>query len=215
MNRTALFVSIALTTFVLLAIGGVVYILRPEPMAAAAEEAAPAETEVTLDPTEISPEMEQAWLEREAAYQKLIEDANTRLTELQQQLATQTATPQGDPATAAQQLTPEQAAQIAADYIGQSSVYWVQLIDLQGTSVYEVTFYAGDIVYVNLEGQVIGSAPAPIFASGGGGGGGAPKTSFTDQGGQDDDHGDDDDHEDHDDEHDDDHHDDHEDEDHD
>jgi len=105
-------------------------------------------------------------MEREAAYQQTIAEANVRLDQLQQQLAGQTATPVAASQTGP--ITPEQAATIAADSLGQTSVYSVTLIMLGGGSVYEVMMPSGDIVYVSLDRQVVGSVPAPVYCRGGG-----------------------------------------------
>jgi hypothetical protein len=67
--------------------------------------------------------------------------------------------------------------QLAADYLGQDSVYWVEIVTVRGEDMYMVTFTTGEMVYVNLAGQVVGSAPAQGFGSSNGGGG--KKTSVS------------------------------------
>lgn len=52
-------------------------------------------------------------------------------------------------------LSSQDAAQIAARYIGRSDLYTVESASLNGTSAYKVTFSSGDIVYVNPQGQVM------------------------------------------------------------
>lgn len=175
MNKTALFLSATLTVIVLIAVGAVVWSMGPAraaqdtgaASAAAADPAQGAQAAATSTST-IDPALEKVWMEREAAYQKTIAEANARLDQLQKQLA-----PTAAPAVTAQtaQITADQAAAIAANYLGQPAVYAVNLILLGGGQVYEVMFAAGDIVYVSLDGQVVGSVPAPAISSGGGGGG--------------------------------------------
>lgn len=187
MNKTAFVISVILTTFVLMAFGGVVYALR-------APEAAPVtesgeEISAEAAPTD-EPSLEQTLLEREAIYQQRIAEANARLEQAQQQIAVQTALtdPQANSQAAVTQITPEQAAQIAADFLGQNSVYWVEIVAVRGEDLYMVTFTSGEAVYVNMVGQVVGSAPAQF--SGGSGGGGGLKMASSGGGGESD-HGDD------------------------
>jgi uncharacterized membrane protein YgcG len=86
-------------------------------------------------------------------------------------------------------LSPQQAAAIAAKSLHRTDLYSVQLSTVSGLSLYKVTFVSGDIVYVSMDGQVVLTVPAPVAAvtavptaipltsnlppsSGGGGGGG-------------------------------------------
>lgn len=204
MNKTALFLSAALTVLVIFAVGGIALGMNraqaaadaaPAPAATGEPAAAPA-----ADPAgaTLDPQLEKIWMEREAAYQQRIAEANARLAELQTQLAGQAAALAAE--AQAGQITPEQAAAIAADYLGQTSVYSVTLVSLGGGSVYEVVFPTGDIVYVGLDGQIVGSVPAQTISSGGGGGGGHGLQVGSDDGaGHTGDHDDDHDGEDHDD----------------
>jgi hypothetical protein len=177
MNKTAFVISIVLTTFVLMAFGGIVYALRT-PEAAAATETVQEEV-VAADPT-ADPSLEQTLLEREAIYQQRIAEANARIEQVQQQLAAQTAltNPQANSQAALAPITAEQAAQIASDYLGGVGVYWVDIVTLQGEDLYEVMLTTGETMYINMAGQVVGSAPAQVAGSGGGGGGGMTMTSF-------------------------------------
>jgi uncharacterized membrane protein YgcG len=84
-------------------------------------------------------------------------------------------------------VSPQDAAAIAAKYLNRTDLYSVELADQQGTQTYKVTFTSGDVVYVGLKGQVMAAvAPSPVTTtiittgggssggrhSGGGGGGG-------------------------------------------
>jgi uncharacterized membrane protein YgcG len=72
--------------------------------------------------------------------------------------------------------TPEQAAALAAQVLGHDDLYSVEITDLNGETVYMVTFSSGDLVYVSLDGQLrsIGNVPVEtvVVNSGGGGRGG-------------------------------------------
>jgi len=58
-------------------------------------------------------------------------------------------------------ITPQDAAQIAAQFLGRSDLYSVESDFLNGTSAYKVTFSSGDVVYVNPQGHVISVVAAP------------------------------------------------------
>jgi hypothetical protein len=53
------------------------------------------------------------------------------------------------------QVTPTDAAIIAARYLGQQDVYSVEAAVMDYMNVYKVTFSSGNIVYVSLDGQII------------------------------------------------------------
>jgi hypothetical protein len=89
--------------------------------------------------------------------------AQQKQQELQAQLATlQTTTDNSAQAPAPVQVPPEQAAQIAAQYLNQTSIYSVETTFIKGVMVYKVTMSSGDIAYVGLDGQFIGVQPAPV-----------------------------------------------------
>ena len=179
MNKTAFIISVVLTTFILMAVAGVVYTLRaPEPATAAETETIP-ENNLDAEPT-LDPSLEQVLLERESVYQQRIAEANARLQQAQQQLAAQSivANQQMNSQNAVTEISSDQAMQVAADFLGTDSVYWVEFVSMRGEKLYMVTFNSGDIVYVNMAGQVVGSAPARGFGSSNGGGGGKKTVSI-------------------------------------
>lgn len=63
------------------------------------------------------------------------------------------------PATSAN-LSPQNAASVAAKLLNRTDVYSVELADFNGAQSYKVTFSSGDVVYVGLDGQVLGTVPA-------------------------------------------------------
>jgi uncharacterized protein YpmB len=115
-----------------------------------------------------------------SAYQKSVKSMDTSGKEEVAAVdlnSTETAT--ASPAAA---ITPEQAAALAAQVMGNTDLYSVETTDFNGASVYLVTFSSGDLVYVSPEGQIlsIGSIPpvvvsAPASQNGGGGGGGGSR----------------------------------------
>jgi hypothetical protein len=72
--------------------------------------------------------------------------------------------------------TPEEAAGLAAQVLGREDLYSVEVADLNGETVFMVTFSSGDLVYVSLDGQIrsIGKVQVEtvVVNSGKGGGGG-------------------------------------------
>jgi hypothetical protein len=54
-------------------------------------------------------------------------------------------------------LTHQEAALVAANFLGRTDLYSVENAIWNGVSVYKVTFSSGDIVYVSLDGQVLGT----------------------------------------------------------
>jgi apolipoprotein N-acyltransferase len=165
--RIALFISAALTAFALVTVGAVLARTRDiSPVAATGE---PVVEEVFATPT-IDPSIQQAFNEREAAYQELINQANQRLAESQQaQLALQSQL-QAQPSVNAPlqettSISPEEAANIASLYTGDYNLYSVETTMLSGNTVFKVTFSSGMVAYVSLDGQVLGVAPAQIAAA--------------------------------------------------
>ena len=178
MNRTAFILSVALSAFVLLLTGGVVTAVRN---AQARAVVTPAPTvEMVADPT-LDPAIQQAFAEREQAYQDLIAQANARLDQLQQANqslqselnAMQSAPTAAAPVAVPTSVTPEEAAQIAARYLNRTDLYSVESAQFNGASAYLVTFSSGDMVYVGIDGQVLSVQVAKgEIAMGGNGGGG-------------------------------------------
>jgi hypothetical protein len=76
------------------------------------------------------------------------------------------------PIAQAAPVTPEQAAQLAAQVIGRTDLYSVETSKLDGVDAYLVTFSSGDLVYVGLTGQILSITKLPVFTVSSGGGGG-------------------------------------------
>jgi hypothetical protein len=110
----------------------------------------------------------------------------------------QLSAPAAAPAAAAPapvSVAPQDAASIAAKALNRTDLYSVELATYQGVQAYKVTFSSGDIVYVSLTGQVLGTEPppAPILVTqsgggssrhGGGGGGGSSSGEHEHEGGE-------------------------------
>jgi hypothetical protein len=60
----------------------------------------------------------------------------------------------------------QEAASIAAKYLGQNDLYSAENTVWNGVDAYKIVFSSGNIVYVSLDGQVLGSeAPQPVLIS--------------------------------------------------
>lgn len=60
-------------------------------------------------------------------------------------------------------LTHQDAALIAANFLGQTDLYSVENAVWEGTDAYKVVFSSGDVVYINMNGDVIGTeAPETV-----------------------------------------------------
>lgn len=99
-------------------------------------------------------------------------------------------------------VTPEQATTVAVDFLGDSNVYSVEVVDYEGAATYLVTFSSGDLVYVSSTGMVVANTkiqPVVVVASNGGNGGGGSQGNNNggSSGGEDHEDHDDDDHDDH------------------
>lgn len=73
-------------------------------------------------------------------------------------------------------LTPEEAAQLAAQVMGRTDLYSVETATWNGVQAYLVTFSSGDLVYVSPTGQILAITKLQTYttnaARGGGGHGG-------------------------------------------
>jgi hypothetical protein len=76
------------------------------------------------------------------------------------------------------QISGEEAARVAANYLDRTDVYKVEMVSLNGDSVYKVKFNSGDVAFVNNTGQLVLVRLAPE-------GGGSSDAGYYD----DDDHG--------------------------
>ena len=56
-------------------------------------------------------------------------------------------------------LLPQEAAAIAANYLGRQDLYSVESATINGVDAFKVTFSSGDVAYVGLDGQVISVVP--------------------------------------------------------
>jgi hypothetical protein len=84
-------------------------------------------------------------------------------------LPTDTSTPEPEPTlepTATQAiLSPEQAAQLAVQVLGNPNLLSAESSNVNGTNAYKITFLNNDVVYVGLDGQILGVQIAPVVVN--------------------------------------------------
>jgi hypothetical protein len=109
-------------------------------------------------------------------------------------LETATQPPAAEPTQTPAIITPVQAAQLAAEVVGNNNLLSAETTTFNGLDAYLVTFTNSDYVYVSLEGQILGVQVAPVVMNV------APQVRISTNNNRDDDDGsrndDDDDHED-------------------
>jgi hypothetical protein len=209
-QKTALILSVVLTAFLLVVGGGVIArVAQPEAAPAPTVAAAPVMDTAAAAPSgDVNAQVQELIQQREAQYRQLIEQANQRLTDMNQQLAAvqvaQTAAPA--PARAQMPAAPAPApAQPAAPQIALSvesardiavraanfvtMIRTPELVRFEGKVAYEVGFTRG-VVYVDA------GTGAVLFNGAQGGGSVQPNSQPAVSDNHDDDH--DDDHDDHD-----------------
>ena len=95
-----------------------------------------------------------------SAYQNFVQtdqavQAEPVAEEVQSQPQVQTvAQEQPAPAEASADLTPNEAIDLAVKVMGQDDLYSIEMTELNGESVYLVTFTSGNLIYISLDGQV-------------------------------------------------------------
>jgi len=58
-------------------------------------------------------------------------------------------------------VTPEDAAQLAAQVLGRNDLLSAESASLNGENAYKITFIAGDVVYVSVSGQILSIQTVP------------------------------------------------------
>jgi len=73
--------------------------------------------------------------------------------------------PKDVPTPTPQILTPEEAAQLAAQVVGHENLLSAETSNFNGVDAYLITFTNNDVVYVGLDGQVLSVQIAPVFVN--------------------------------------------------
>ena len=75
------------------------------------------------------------------------------------------AEPTTEPSATASVVTPEQAAQMASQVVGNGNLLSAESSNLNGVNAYKVTFTNNDVVYVGLDGQILAVQIAPVVVN--------------------------------------------------
>ena len=73
-----------------------------------------------------------------------------------------TVEPTLEPTATAIMVTPEQAAQLAAQVVGNTNLLSAESSNINGADAYKITFTNNDVVYVGLDGQILAVQVAPV-----------------------------------------------------
>jgi len=68
-------------------------------------------------------------------------------------------------AAAPTSITPEQAAQKATQVVGNTNLLSAESSNINGVDAYKITFTNNDVVYVGLDGQILGVQIAPVVVN--------------------------------------------------
>ena len=93
-----------------------------------------------------------------SAYQNI----STASVSAAQDLSTATSEPTSVPTSTPSMITPEEAAQLAALVVGNTNLLSAESSSINGVNAYMVTFTNKDVVYVGLDGQILGVQVAPV-----------------------------------------------------
>jgi hypothetical protein len=86
-------------------------------------------------------------------------------TTVVQPTATLAPDPTTEPAPTKTILSPQQAAQLAAQVLGNTNLLSAESSNINGMDAYKITFTNNDIVYVGLDGQILSVQVAPVVAN--------------------------------------------------
>jgi hypothetical protein len=96
-----------------------------------------------------------------SAYQNI----STMTVSAAQVVETATSVPTAVPTETPDILTPEEAAQLAVQVVGKDSLLSAESWNLNGVDSYKITFTNNDVVYVGLDGQILGVEVAPVVVN--------------------------------------------------
>ncbi len=71
-----------------------------------------------------------------------------------------------EPAATQAPVTPEQAAQMAAQVVNNPNLLSAESWNVNGTNAYKITFTNNDVVFIGLDGQILGVQIAPVVVNG-------------------------------------------------
>jgi hypothetical protein len=82
-----------------------------------------------------------------------------------QPTATLVPEPTNEPAPTQVSLSPEEAAKLATQVVGNSNLLSAESSNVNGVDAYKITFTNNDVVYVGLDGQILSVQVAPVVVN--------------------------------------------------
>ena len=73
--------------------------------------------------------------------------------------------PTNEPAPTPVSLSPEEAAQLATQVVGNSNLLSAESSNVNGVDAYKITFTNNDVVYIGLNGQILSVQVAPVVVN--------------------------------------------------
>lgn len=73
--------------------------------------------------------------------------------------------PTHEPSPAPASLSPEEAANLATQVVGNSNLLSAESSNVNGVDAYKITFTNNDVVYVGLDGQILSVQVAPVVVN--------------------------------------------------
>ena len=86
-------------------------------------------------------------------------------TTIVQPTATLAPDPTAEPAPTKAFLSPQEAAQVATQVVGNTNLLSAESSNINGVDAYKITFTNNDIVYVGLDGQILSVQVAPVVVN--------------------------------------------------
>lgn len=153
LNKKALMLTIGITAFVIVTVGGVI--------AAYAQTQSGTDRTMTAEDMLNDPAVQAVLNEREAAYQRLLDEANQRLAEAE------TPTPTTEPAQQEYPISVGLAVALAQDALGGGTLLRnVELVNFNGRVAYELIMDRGKVYVDATSGAILfNSAASASFAS--------------------------------------------------
>jgi hypothetical protein len=102
-----------------------------------------------------------------SAYRSIstVTEASAMAMEIDTPTTAPTLEPTVEPTITPTIITPEQAAQLAAQVVGNSNLLSAESANLNGTDAYKIVFINNDVVYVGLTGQILTVQIAPVVVN--------------------------------------------------
>ena len=100
-----------------------------------------------------------------SAYRNISTSTEASALAIDTATAEPTSEPTAEPTVTPTTVTPVEAAQLAAQVVGNSSLLSAESSVINNLAAYKITFTNNDVVYVGLDGQILGVQIAPLVVN--------------------------------------------------